>query len=443
MHMIQSAIPAPISKSPWQVFLGAWRSDPGFRGFLEFGLIGAVVLGFLHGLNLNSFNLMGSNPGAPVPYSLPTSKLATQSSQPAGWRLPVVKDVMFDEGHFSNRPEPLRSKLTAATAAIKFGDIGRVYSLLAGSEPDDPSVELVRGTASIASPDPRVFANGIELLRRSASQGDTGAKSVLGVVLLVGRAGQFRDADLGRQYLQQAADAGDGKAAFVLAAGFLTGWAGRIDLANAAALLHSAAEQGDAEAMFQYAIALIRGLGVAKNAIEGETWLLKAAELGHSKAQSEFGLARLSDYNHQLTTDPGPAIQWLSRAAEQRDANAMFWLGVFYQMSKAYHDPARGAQLFKKCSEETLDDRCTFAYAASLENGQGVAIDLVQAAAFYRLANDAKPAPGKAERLAGVEKRLSDSESKSAREIARHVREQFFATNRLLVSSKLSPLSTR
>ena len=72
-------------------------------------------------------------------------------------------------------------------------------------------------------------------------------------------------------------------------------------------------------------------------------------------------------------------------------------------MSKAYHAPERGAQLFKKCSEETLDDRCTFAYATALETGQGVPIDLVRAAAFYRLANEAKPAQGKLERLVGVE----------------------------------------
>jgi TPR repeat protein len=112
-------------------------------------------------------------------------------------------------------------------------------------------------------------------------------------------------------------------------------------------------------------------------------------------------------------------------------------------VSKAYHAPERGAQLFKKCSEETLDDRCTFAYATALETGQGVPIDLVRAAAFYRLANEAKPAQGKLERLVGVEKQLSVSEAKSVREMARRIREQFFATNRLTISKgSSSVLST-
>jgi TPR repeat protein len=185
---------------------------------------------------------------------------------------------------------------------------------------------------------------------------------------------------------------------------------------------------------FLCATTLIKGIGTASNVAGGETWMLKAAELGHRGAQSEFGLARLADYNLKITTDPGPAIEWLSRAAEQRDANAMFWLGAFYLMSKAYHAPERGAQLFKKCSEETLDDRCTFAYATALETGQGASIDLVRASAFYRLANEAKPAPKTAERLAGLEKQLSNADAKTAREIARQIREQFFAANRLTIS---------
>jgi TPR repeat protein len=90
-----------------------------------------------------------------------------------------------------------------------------------------------------------------------------------------------------------------------------------------------------------------------------------------------------------------------------------------------------------------LDDRCTFAYATALETGQGAPIDLVRASAFYRLANEAKPAPKTAERLADVEKQLSNSDAKNAREMARQIREQFFATNRLTISKgSSSVLST-
>ena len=214
---------------PWLVFLDAWRSDPTFRGFFEFGVIGAVVLCFLHGLSLPSLNVLGSNSTVPVSSISRETDPALQSSRLNSRTLPTIQQVMIDENYFSERTEPLRSKLIAAAAALKIGDIARIDSLLAGTDADDPSVQLIRGTIAVASPDPRLHAKGVELLTQSAFQGDTCAKSVLGVVLLVGRAGQSRDVDLGRKYLQEAADAGDGKAAFLLADGFFTGWVGRVD----------------------------------------------------------------------------------------------------------------------------------------------------------------------------------------------------------------------
>jgi TPR repeat protein len=270
--------------------------------------------------------------------------------------------------------------------------------------------------------------------------------AMLGVISLVGHGGQSRNPEAGRQYLQQAADAGDAKAAYVLASGYITGWAGRVDLAAGAGLLRRAGGRGDPEAMFQYAIMLIKGAGIERNAVEGETWMLRAAELGHPGAQSEFGSARLTDYLHQVTTDAAPAVAWLLRAAEQGEADAMFRLGIFYgraRPSTGYADPERGVAFLKKCSEQTLDDRCTFAYATMLENGHGVAIDPVRAYAFYRLSEDAKKTPRGAERLAGLEKQLHPEELKSGRELVRQVRERFFARSTRTISSKFSPVPTK
>lgn len=387
--------------------------------------MGAVVLCFLHGVDFKGFWSPGAAP-APV--------RASQSTHLKGSRLPVIRDVMFDASYFAERPEPARSALIEATGAVKANDPGRIDRLLTGMDADDPSVLLLRGTVAVASPDPRIAARGVELLKQSAARGDTKAKSLLGIIMSVGLAGQSRDADLGRQYLGQAASAGDAKAAYVLGTGYVSGWAGRIDLAAAAPLIRRAAEQGDTEAMFQYALMVIQGLGVAKDTTEGETWLLRAAELGHPGAQSEFGSARLSDYLRQLTSDAGPAIKWLSKAADQGDAGAMFALGAFYQGAKpvtGFYAPERGAQLMKKCSEQTLDPRCAFAYATLLETGHGIPIDPVRAYGFYRLAEDVKKTSKGAERLADLEKQLSADDLNKGREVARQVRERY--------SSLLSP----
>jgi hypothetical protein len=147
---------------------------------------------------------------------------------------------------------------------------------------------------------------------------------------------------------------------------------------------------------------------------------------------------------HQVTTDAAPAVAWLSRAAEQGEADAMFRLGIFYERAKpstGYADPARGVALLKKCSEATLDDRCTFAYATMLENGHGVAIDLVRAYAFYRLSEDAKKTPRRTERLASLEKQFSLEDLKNGRKLARQVREGVFARG-LPTSAKSSSVPT-
>jgi TPR repeat protein len=421
-------------KGPWQTFLHLSRDDQGFRGFLEFALMGAVVLCFLHGVDFRGFR---------PPATAPSPVRAPQSNALKGSRLPVIRDVMFDAGYFAGHPEPARSTLIDATAAIKANDLGRVDRLLAGTNADDPSVLLVRGTVAIASPDPRVAARGVELLKQSAARGDAKAMSLLGIIMSVGLAGQSRNADLGRQYLQQAAYAGDAKAAYVLGSGYVSGWAGRIDLAAAAPLIRRAAERGDAEAMFQYALMVIQGLGVAKDTTEGETWLLRAAELGHPSAQSEFGSARLSDYLRQLTSDAEPAIRWLSRAVDQGDASAMFTLGAFYQGAKpvtGYYAPERGAQLMKMCSEQTLDPRCAFAYATLLETGHGTPIDLVQAYGFYHLAEDIKKTPSGTERLADLEKQLSVHDLKKGRELAQQVRERYFVLSLPRVARSWQPV---
>jgi TPR repeat protein len=443
--MSQSILPA-ARKNAWQVLAQLWRTDSNFRGLVEFAVVGAIVLIFLHGAKINVLNWRGPSTTAPAS-SLPAASVtAAPAAQNWSVRLPALSDVIFDAAYFETKPEPLRSTLTAAAMALQSKRLGEVEGLLAGADMNDPAVKLIRGTVALASADPKAYLAGLELLKQSAAQGETKALTILGVAILVGHAGQVGNAELGRQYLQQAVDAGDTRAAFVLASGYFSGWTGRVDPVAGAGLMRHVAERGDKEAMFQYASMLIKGVGVAKSPVEGETWLLRAAELGHPGAQSEFGLARLYDFNRQLTPDAGPAVTWLSRAAEQKDAGAMFALGVFYASvlpSTGYSDPVRGAALLEKCGQTTLDARCTFAYATMVEGGRGTSIDLVRAYAFYRLSNDVKDTPEGRKRLKDLEGQLSGEDLNKARELARSVREQYVAgLPRRSMTNKFSPVPT-
>ena len=407
-----------------------WRTDRTFRGFVEFALIGGVVLAFLHGLSFD-FRTVHQSPTATPQQSRTDATLQQSRTDKSFHRrvhMPRIADVMFDESYFADRPEPMRSSLIEATRALQAKDLARVDTLLQGTDANDRWVLLVRGTAAINSPDPYKFLHGLDLLTRSAAQRDPKAMSILGVLNLVGYdGGGQRDVERGRIFLEMAAATGEVVASRVLAHAYILGWVGRVDFARAVHFLGFAAEHGDAEAMSTYGLFLVRGAGVQKNVIEGEAWLLKAAELGQSGAQSEFGNAKLMDYLNQVTTDAGPAIKWLSLAADQHEPDAMFNLGAFLSTIRAstgYSDPERGAELLRKCSEETLDDRCTFAYATLLEGGRGVSTDLVKAYAFYRLSGEELTTPRTTERLAKLEHELSPTDLDKARAMSREIRRE-------------------
>ena len=415
-----------------QAIVGVLRAAFRFRVCIGVGLLGSVVLALA--LPFPGFRTYSS---PEVPRDL------AWLGQFKNSHMPMVRDVMFSEASFAAVAEPLRSKLVAATAAINTNDLESVDGLLEGADPDDASVQLVRGTAAVGSSDWGDFAKGVEWLKKSAANDNASAMAILGVALMAAGTAPPTELDLGKQYLHQAANSGDASASYVLASGSIRGWIGQVDLTAGSALMRQAAERGHTEAMFQYGLMQVKGMGVPKNAVEGERWMLRAAESGHARAQSEFGLERLSDYDHGLTTDAGPAIQWLSRAADQGDADAMFWLGTLYRRSRpssGYYVPDQGVELLRKCSEETLDDRCTFAYAATLENGRDAPLDLVRAYAFYRLSNGAKDTRSGTERLADLESRLSAEDLRNGRKLSHQVRNHYFDRDRLQLVEKLSKI---
>src|SRR4051812_9123969 len=92
------------SKSPRQLIAELWRRDRSFRGFVEFGLIGAILLCFLHGLAFR-VSLGGLAPSTNIP-ALPSAYVKAPPVQSA--RMPSISDVFFDEQHFAKRSEPLR-----------------------------------------------------------------------------------------------------------------------------------------------------------------------------------------------------------------------------------------------------------------------------------------------------------------------------------------------
>lgn len=101
-----------------------------------------------------------------------------------------------------------------------------------------------------------------------------------------------------------------------------------------------------------------------------------------------YGVMRFLPYAGGLTDDPSEALEWLERAAARSEPHAMYYLGMFYvEYGKrtGHLDPARGADILRRCTEITMDRECVFAYATALDLGIGVPRDPVKAYAVYSI----------------------------------------------------------
>jgi TPR repeat protein len=344
-----------------------------------------------------------------------------------------MDELVFDESYFASAPEPLRGQLVAASRAYAARDYQRMLDAVAGANPDERRVMLVRGTAMIKSADADTFAAGIQLLIGAGKAGEPKAIALLGVLRLVGFVGYPQDLPRGRALLEQAVGLGDAAAARVVAMGYVTGWMGTVDPMRAVALMRTASDRGDLAATFQLGKMLEAGLGVGKDQSETERLMLKAAEGGYLDAQMTLGLWKLRAYSGGLTADPEPALAWLRRASERGQWEADYTLGLFHLMSmptSPYYDPERGAQYLRKCAESTLSAQCTFAYATALEGGRGAARDRVQAYAFYQLSDDDKPGSAAKQRLKDLRPLMSREEIAQAEALIVRQRDAFVASKR-------------
>ena len=395
--------------------LTLWLEGGSFRNFVEFALIGAVVLTFLHGLNLDLspvWNLFTSPRGQISEQQSPASIAET--------KLPItphLDELIFDEAYFASVDEPLRTHLVDASRAYAAHDYDRMLADVDADDSNDARVLLVRGTAMVKSSDHGTFIRGLELLHTAGERGEAKAIGILGVLRLVGFVGYEQDVPRGRALLQRSAQLGDVAAARVVGLGFISGWMGLIDPGMAVGYLRSASEHGDVEATFQLAKVLSAGLGTAKNQSEAEHLMQKAAQAGHLDAQMMLGYWQLRSFSVGVTASPDSAIAWLQQASDRGQDDATYTLGIFYMLVKpetGYSDPKHGAALLKLCAERSLSAQCTFAYATALHQGSGVAVDRVSAYAFYELSQTAQSTGNSQQRLRDLKALLSQSDIAAA-----------------------------
>lgn len=214
---------------------------------------------------------------------------------------------------------------------------------------------------------------------RAAAGGEARGATLAGHIRLHGLAGDADDAAAVR-WLRRAAELGEPDALVILARlaqserGGLASWQTREFLAQAA-------EAGDARAAHEYGLWLIEAgdPGAASQAID---WLRLAAESGREAAFGDYAFA-LGEWTHG-PNDLAAARAWYERAAEAGDGVSALFAGLMFMNGEGGDpDPIRGAQLIQIGAELGLP-AAMGQHALLLFQGGVIAPDPVRAADWAR-----------------------------------------------------------
>jgi TPR repeat protein len=225
---------------------------------------------------------------------------------------------------------------------------------------------------------------------KRAIAGDRSAAYLLGLTLVTGD-GLRRDEKTGLVWIVRAAELGEPDAARDIAGRLRNGAAIEADETKIAGALKPQADAGDAEAMRALGPMLIGGRGVKQDPVQGLNLLKRAAEGGSSDAETDLS---------QLYLNGGPgvpanrpeAMKWLAASARHANVDAMLNLGYMAisapinerSLADGFCWLTRSALLDQPQAQEKLST--IFAEGEHDDHGAAIAIDLIQADLWFRLA---------------------------------------------------------
>ena len=136
-----------------------------------------------------------------------------------------------------------------------------------------------------------------------------------------------------------------------------------------------------------------KGLIAGMTAAEAEGYMVKSANAGYARAQAV--VASLIDHGavpEGLTGDDQSALAWMTKAADQGDAEAQYQLGQYYESDRyADRDLGQAVQWYGKAADQG-NVRAMVALADLYIDGNQVPRDTDRALDLYRKAADADDA---------------------------------------------------
>jgi TPR repeat protein len=188
-------------------------------------------------------------------------------------------------------------------------------------------------------------------LERLAGQKVRGALTQLGKAYESGIQGAPKDPKAAIKYYAQAADLGDGDAAYRLGEIY---WFGRqgisADMTEAARWYRNATDLGNASGMASLAVMYANGTGgLAKDERKAGELCQKAADLGDAHAMGNLGVM-YEQGKGGLAKDERKAVELYEKAADLGDADGMAYLGDMYEHGKGglSKDERKAVELYQK-----------------------------------------------------------------------------------------------
>jgi TPR repeat protein len=155
--------------------------------------------------------------------------------------------------------------------------------------------------------------------------------------------------------LKARADAGDRKAARLLAESYYAGRGGvEQNFGEAARWYERLAKQGDPRAQTSLGLMYARGYGVTKNIETARRWWSFAASQNDPGAQYNLGVIYAE--GNGVPRDPAQAAEWLDRAAQRGHVQAQHNLGMLYHEGKGVERDSVRAYFWVKVAALQGDD---------------------------------------------------------------------------------------
>jgi PQQ-dependent catabolism-associated CXXCW motif protein len=470
--------PTNRRKPVLRTFLSLYRGEFVFQGMVDFAVIGALVLLFLHPPSggqmrslLGSIGIGGggspqggagtgpaqqSAQSGPAQSATPGQGLSSttqapsggstapvQRTQPAASSLPAkpivfpaeiakpalanVMLVEIGDTAFRNSHAGDQQRLLAARTAFRSRRQTEIVDLLKDADEHDPNVAFMRGLGLFARGDEASVKAAEASLQNAAAANHTLAKVLLGRSLITAPRGMTKNVAEGRRLIESAAATGDPQALRVAGIAYNSAEFGSFDPAKAAASFKRAAEAGDPQAMFHYARVLAEGIGAPVDHAGAVDFLGRAAAAGLTSAQFTLGSWLLDQYADGALTDPSEGVSWLDRAIDKgfslvalnKLQNLYGWTGRL----APWNDKSRFFALAKQCSG-LAEAYCQNSIAIAHQFGWGTEVNVLRAYTHKLIARDLGHAGVGASDIDALGLKLTSKERADAAEQARTLRQK-------------------